>query len=311
VNRFQAATVRVPCSTSNLGSGFDTLGLALDRYLEARFEPGEGEGMEVVRTGTLADAGFDPGEDVLLQALQAGLTEAGIGSGLPGGRLRVDSEIPVARGLGSSAAASVAGWLLAQAVTGAPADPDGAFRTTLDREGHGDNAAPCAYGGLQAVVHALDRTRTLSLPIHPEVGIAYAAPATRVSTHRAREVLPARVSHGAAVAGLGRITALVQGLATADPELVGLGMKDDLHVPHRLALIPGAVNAMSAAAGVGAWGVTISGSGSGLLAFGAVDQAAAIAETLLEILSPGREPGSVAFAVRPERTGGRIVEVGG
>ena len=310
MSRFQAATVRVPCSTSNLGSGFDTLGLALDRYLDARFEPGDGEGLEVVRTGTLADAAFEPGADILLQTLQAGLAEAGLGWVLPGGRLRVDSQIPVARGLGSSAAASVAGWLLAQAVTGAAVDRDGAFRTTMDREGHGDNAAPCAYGGLQAVVHGGDRARPFSLPIHEEIGIAYAAPATEVSTRQARQVLPAKVGHGVAVAGLGRITALVQGLATADPELVGLGMKDELHVPHRLALIPGAVDAMSAAGDAGAWGVTISGSGSGLLAFGPVDQAAELAEILLQVLSPGRGPGSVAFAVRPERTGGRVVEAG-
>jgi len=298
--------VRVPGSTSNLGAGFDTLGLAVDRYLEASYEPGDGP-LEVVRTGTLESLELRPEEDLLMTALSQGLEAGGHEQELPGGRLVVDSEIPVARGLGSSAAASVAGWLLAQAIAGAKLDPEGAFQATRRQEGHGDNAAPCAFGGLQAVVDHQDRIRPLALPLHEEVGMAYAAPAGGISTQEARDALPGTVSHRVAVAGLGRLAALLRGLATADAELIRIGMQDELHVPHRLALIPGAVNAMSAAYDAGAWGVTISGSGSGLLAFSPVRQAADIAEVLLENLSPGREPGSVAFAVRPDRVGGRLL----
>ena len=154
--RPEAAAVRVPCSTSNLGPGFDTLGLALDRYLDARFHPSAEGGLTVARTGTLAELDVPDGDDLAVRAFRAGAEAAGWS---PRGTLSLASEIPLARGLGSSAAARVAGHALAQVASGEALDPRDAFRAAADGEGHGDNAAPAALGGFRGVVDAPDGLR--------------------------------------------------------------------------------------------------------------------------------------------------------
>ena len=294
------AQVRAPASTSNLGSGFDTLGLALNRYLRAVFEPG-GSDLEVARTGTFAALEEDPVPDLLATTFQRFVAEGG---GVPAGVLRVHSEIPLKRGLGSSAAALVAGHDLAAAALGRSSDTLASFRYASEQEGHGDNAAPCALGGLRAVVPGPDGLRPLALELSPNVGFAYAAPAVGIGTAEARAALPRHVPHATAVAGLGRLTALIRGLALGDPELIRAGVEDELHIPHRLPLIPGAFNAIAAGYEAGAWGVTVSGSGSGLLAMCAVADAPAVAEAMREVFSTGADdPRCVGFQLQPDFEG--------
>lgn len=295
------AEVRVPCSTSNLGSGFDTLGIALDRYLHAAFEPGGSE-LELERSGTLV--ALDE-ESIDLDYVASTFVRVLAAEGsTPTGILRVSSEIPVARGLGSSAAALVAGHDLALGALGLPSDPTESFRTAAEREGHGDNAAPCALGGLRAVVPGPDGLRTLALELSHDIGFAYSAPAAGISTAAARAALPRQVAHEVAVASLRRLAALLRGLALGDPELIRAGMEDELHVPHRLPLIPGAFNALGAGYDAGAWAVTISGSGSGLLALCAPDDAQTIAEAMKNVFSHGGDdPNAVGFALNPDWKG--------
>lgn len=293
------AAVRVPCSTSNLGSGFDTLGLALNRYLHASFEPGGGV-FEVERTGTLtALEGEATDRDHAASVFLSTLSARGV---VPKGLLRLHSEIPVARGLGSSAAALVAGHDLARGVQGLPSDPTASFRIACEREGHGDNAAPCALGGLRAVIPGEGGVRTLALELSSDVGFAYAAPAAGISTRAARAALPTHVPHEVAVAGLGRLAALLRGLALGDADLIRAGVRDELHVPHRLPLIPGAIEAMAAGYDGGAWGVTISGSGSGLIAMCAPDDAAAVAAAMENVFRSGGDD-AVGFALHPDFEG--------
>jgi homoserine kinase len=295
------AEVRVPCSTSNLGSGFDTVGLALDRYLRASFEPG-GSHLEVERRGTLTTLEGDAlDRDYTASTFLATLAREGI---TPSGVLRLDSEIPVARGLGSSAAARVAGHDLARGAMGLPSDPTASFRTVMEQEGHGDNAAPCALGGLRAIVPGDGGPRTLALELSSDVGFAYAAPGAGISTAAARAALPKHVAHEVAVACLGRLTALLRGLALGDAELIRAGMQDELHVPHRLPLIPGAFNAIGAGYDAGAWGVTISGSGSGLIALCSPDDAHAVAAAMRDIFSTGADDaGCSGLVLQPDFEG--------
>lgn len=298
----RAAGVRVPCSTSNLGAGFDTLGLALDRYLTAEFEPGDA-GLHVRRSGTLEGLGAADGDDLLLSTFKEVL--AGAGAAMDG-ELTVHSEIPVARGLGSSAAALVAGYALARAVVELDDAPEEAFRAAVRREGHGDNAAPCVFGGLQAVAPGPHSLQALPLELSDAIGFAYSAPSAPMSTSAARAALPKVVAHEIAVAALGRLEALTRGLALGDPELICIGFQDQLHVPYRLPLIPAAGDAMNAGREAGAWAVTISGSGSGLIAACPPEAAADVAHAMREVFAEGDDdPECVGFALKADLEGAR------
>ncbi|MEX0894005.1 MAG: homoserine kinase [Gemmatimonadota bacterium] len=298
-------TARVPASTSNLGSGFDALGLAVSRYLTVTWTPGD-EPLSVHYAGTLTGRGGDPRSDLAARALAAGLAEAGAPP--PGGRLQLDSAIPVERGLGSSAAAVAAGLTLAAAFLDQPLDRRVALERAVELEGHPDNAAPALLGGLVAITRdAAGRPLPFSLPLAPELAFAFAAPGSGVSTVSARQALPEAVPHGRAVAALGRAAALVHGLATADAQLLRAGFQDDLHVPYRLPLIPGGRAAIAAAMDAGAWAVTISGSGSGLFAVTAAERAAPVAAAMEDAFRAAG-PGAIGFVLDADHAGVRLVD---
>jgi homoserine kinase len=302
----------VPCSTSNLGAGFDCIGLALGRYLEATFTPANDGSLTVERSGTLAGLEIAPQDDALVAAMTERLAWR---DGLPSGLLRVHSEIPVGRGLGSSAAARLAGFALAVAALGEELDRVAAWLHVTAAEGHPDNAAPCALGGLVAVIPArrpghLD-VLPLPLPLSAEIGWAYAAPATEVSTARARSVMPAAVERDVAVDSIRRMAALGKGLETGNAELLAVGFDDHLHVPYRLPLIPTGERALAAARAAGAWAATISGSGSGLIAACPLDAAARVADAMAAAFRGGRpaspDDGVIAFVVEPDLDGAQIL----
>ncbi len=297
----QRAQVRVPCSTSNLGAGFDCLGLALDRYLRAEFVPADHE-LVVERTGSAAS--ISPDRDYVRDLFVAEL--ARLGNAQPRGTLILHSDIPVGRGLGSSAAAVVAGLLLAHAARGEQ-QPDRATLLELAEahEGHPDNVAPALFGGLVGAARdTAGRAHAFRLPLSDQIGFAFAAPDFEVPTPLARRALPDSVPHALAARALGRTAALLQGLAEADAHLLRLGFADELHVPYRLKLIPHAEDAFAAARAAGAWAVTISGSGSGLIALCARGTERTIADALASALHDERAAGQpIAFAARPDLTG--------
>lgn len=310
-----ACRVRVPCSTSNLGSGFDCIGLALNRYLEASFEPG-GTGLRLERCGTLAGLDMPAAEDRLAAAFVSGFQAIG---GAPDGTLRVTSEIPVARGLGSSAAAVVAGLVLARITAGRRLeldehafDPIDVVADAVALEKHPDNVGAALLGGLVAAIpRAREPGRSAAfdfqrLALSPDIGFAFAAPATAVDTGAARAALPETVTHAAAARSVARIAALLHGLATADAGCLRAGFDDELHVPFRLPRIPGAERALAAALAAGAWAATISGSGSGLIAACPAGAEAAVASVMKDSLG-GTAAGAIGFTLRPDAEGTRII----
>jgi homoserine kinase len=294
------AHIRVPASTSNLGAGFDCLGLALDRYLEVFFEPRAG-GLRIEREGTLAGLDVPLSQDVIARAFITRLRSQGVEAS---GVLRATSTIPTGRGLGSSAAGTVAGLALAAVVRHLDFNRDAEFVAASEIEGHPDNAAPAVYGGLVAVAREDGAPRAFPLPLSDRIAFAWAAPAVEISTRAARQALPAQVPFATAVDALSRVAALIRGLATGEPHLLRIGFVDALHVPHRLPLIPRAAEAMAAAHEAGAWAVTISGSGSGLLAVCTPGRAEAIALAMGEAFGRA-EDGVLAFAARPDPSGAR------
>jgi homoserine kinase len=305
-----AGWVRVPASTSNLGSGFDCIGLALSRYLTAEFVPGGTAGtIRLERRGTLrAIERISDHDDVFLRAFRKRLDTLGIKHS--GGTVTVDSEIPVGRGLGSSAAAVVGGLALASVVAGEPVPRElpavrTVLRDALEWESHLDNVAPALMGGLVAVAHdGAGNPHAFRLPLATSIAFAYAAPGVELETARARAVLPRTVPFGDAVHNLGALAALTTALATGNAELIPLGLADKLHVPYRLALIPGALEAFVAARKEGAWGVTISGAGSGVIALAAPDRAFDVADAMAAAFRRAAGPaGVVFFAAQPDLVG--------
>lgn len=149
--------------------------------------------------------------------------------------------------------------------------------------------------------------RTFSLPLSPTLAFVFAAPGIELPTAKARAALPASVSHAEATRAIGRTAALVRALETGDPELLAIGFADTMHVPYRLPMIPGGVEAVAAGMAAGAFGVTVSGAGSGLLAVmppaRAADVAAAMAVAFAQAAGPD---GVVTFTVTPDTEGARI-----
>ncbi len=281
------ATVHVPASTSNLGSGFDCIGMAVDRWLTASVMVDDaGTAVTMTRAGSLQSLSCAPTDDLIHDGFVAACARAGRAVP-PGITYDVTSSIPVARGLGSSAAALVAGAALADVALGLGLGVHGIATLVSQIEGHPDNASPAAFGGAMLGVANDDATAATpctyafsSLPVHASLAFVFAVPPLEVTTAAARAVLPTHVSFGDAICALQRSAALTHGLATGDAALLGRALDDVLHVPYRRTLVPGYDSVVAAARAAGAFGGTLSGSGSALVAIGRPADAHAIATAM-------------------------------
>jgi len=276
-------SVRVPASTSNLGPGFDCLGLALDLSLRARAQPRDADAHEITRTGEAACLRVPAARDLVVLGFERERVALGFSGHYS---FEVGSDIPIGRGLGSSGAALVAGALLARAIAGAPDERGALLERCVEIEGHPDNVAAALHGGLTLCT----RTRSghwtvLTPPLAPTIGIAVAWPAQALETPRARAALPEQVPFRDAAENPRRLAFLLEGLRRGDPELIAFGGEDRLHVPYRLPLLPGAAEALRRGRAEGAWLTTLSGAGSGLVALGppaAMEAVAAVMAAELE-----------------------------
>jgi homoserine kinase len=274
--------VRVPASTSNLGAGFDCVGMAVGRWLtvDARLERGGAPGVRLERHGTLEALALPPARDLVWRGFAAACRAAG--RRVPAGVvLRATSDIPLGRGLGSSAAALVAGAAAANALLGLGLSGDALFRLVAGIEGHPDNAAPAVYGGARLVVGSGNGgSVVVPVEVHRSLAFVFVVPDFAVATAKARAVLPRGVSFGTAVKAASRAAALVAGLARADAPLLAAALDDVLHVPHRRRLVRGYVAVVRAARAAGAFGATLSGSGSAIVAVASRARAAAVARAM-------------------------------
>jgi homoserine kinase len=252
-------TASVPATSANLGPGFDCFGLALDLCNEVAFEPGgrpgvtwEGEGAGELPTD---------GSDLVSRAIDA--TARYAGRRAPAGPIRGVNRIPLERGLGSSAAAAVAGVALANGVLGLGLEPTRVLEIAAGLEGHPDNAAAAVLGGFTMV---LDDQVVARFDPDPELRPALFVPAgVRVSTEAAREALPETVPHADAASNAGH-AALTAVALLHDPGLLPRAMRDRLHEDVRLALVP-EVSATSDRLREAGLAVCVSGSGPTLLVF--------------------------------------------
>jgi len=302
-------TVRVPASTSNLGAGFDCVGVAVDRWLTIHVTLGGDAQTTIERRGTLAALDLLPERDLIVRGFVAACEAAHFAA--PCVQIEADSAIPVGRGLGSSAAACVAGAFAANDLLALGFDADAIVNVAANIEGHPDNVAPAVHGGAVLGVRtaaAHDPTAggawyVAPLGVDPSLRLAFAIPDFEIATRAARSVLPRDVEFATAVDAAARAAALVAGLASADRSLLRAGFDDVLHVPHRRALVPGYDAVVAAAIAHGAYGATLSGSGSSLVAVAPASRAAAVAAAMCDawrgigvvaeaLVSAGEVPGA-------------------
>lgn len=281
------AAVRVPASTSNLGGGFDCVGMAVDRWLTASATiEDDTHGVTISRAGSLRALQCAPTDDLVFAGFGAACRRRG--RPVPAGLAFVtSSQIPVARGLGSSAAALVAGAALADMLLQLELGHHGVAMLVSQLEGHPDNATPAVFGGAMLGVSRDDAlgahpcTYVLSsLPVHDSLAFIFAVPPLEVTTASARAVLPTQVAFGDAVLAVQRSAALVHGLAIGDADLLARALDDVLHVPYRRTLVPGYDAVVAGAIAAGAFGGTLSGSGSAMLAVGRQSDADGIATAM-------------------------------
>lgn len=221
--------ITVPCTSANLGSGFDVLGLALSMKAEFKFELNETTWIEG------CDQQYANEDNLVVQSFNAVYKKAN--QPAPNLHCIIDSPIPLARGLGSSSACICAGVLAANYFLGNLYNLEECFQIASDLEGHPDNVAPCLYGGLMASTKKDNVWITTPLEISDQLKFYACIPDFELSTKQSREVLPAQVKHSDAVLNLSRLAFLIQGLKTANQEFLSLGFMDLLHQPYRFPLI--------------------------------------------------------------------------
>ena len=267
--------VSAPATTANLGPGYDCLGMALDIWNTVEVEPLPGGERPSVSVSGEGERELEAGPGNLVYRSMEFLYRE-LARPMPPLQVRCDNEIPLARGLGSSAAAIAGGRVAATALANMTGDGGGfAARDLLEMaatiEGHPDNVAAAVMGGLQLVVtEAQDNGQSTLYTVPVSVPAAIHAvlfiPDVRIATADARAVLPRQLPAPDAVHNMARVALLVAGMATNHPEYLSVATQDKLHQPYRQPLFPAMKLLIKAALDAGALGAFLSGSGSTVLA---------------------------------------------
>lgn len=310
--------VEVPATIANLGAGYDCLGLAVDLELRVELEVFASGGgseppveLEVVGDG-VGEIATGRGNR-FIEGLSAGLRDLRVErpSGI-GWRIRMENHVPLARGLGSSGAAAVAGLLAAEALAGAAAPGPG--RPLLDRlldratalEGHSDNVAPALLGGFVASL----APAAYRFDAPADLRVVLLVPELRLSTPRMRAILPESVPRADAVANLARVALGVAGIASGDWSVLARLTEDRLHEPYRAAAYPQLPFIVAAARAAGALGACLAGGGSTVAAFtlgpSADADAKRIGEAMAAVAAAHDLPAAVRV-VRARNEGARIL----
>ena len=257
--------VRVPASSANLGPGFDCLALALSLYHSLVVTEGPGEGVVVSAAGEGARELPLDETNIVVQAMRTVFAEHAYSAG----RISIESqnEIPLSRGLGSSAAAVLAGMAAASLLAGGEIDQREIMALASAAEGHPDNVAASLVGGFCAVSSAADGfPEFIHLPVPETLGVVVVVPEFTVDTRLAREVLPDSLPFSDAAQNTGRAALLTAAMAAGRADLLHLAMEDRLHQVYRSTLVPGLDSVVGAAREAGAYGAALSGSGPTVLA---------------------------------------------
>ncbi|MCS6954379.1 MAG: homoserine kinase [Bryobacterales bacterium] len=255
--------LRVPASSANLGPGFDALGLALGLYLECRFRPSASLAIQASgRDAALISAN----EDNLIWQTTLAVARS-VRREVAGIELAIRNEIPIGKGLGSSAAAHTAGVVIASELLGLDWGPERILEEAARREGHPDNVAACVLGSVVATaVDSSGNACAVRLELPASVGVAVVVPDFRLPTSQARSVLPETYSRNDAIFNVQRAALLVAALAAGSTRAFPTAIEDRLHQPYRLGLVPGLEEILRLRA-PGLLGCCLSGAGPSILVF--------------------------------------------
>ena len=260
--------VRVPASTSNLGPGFDCFGLALKLYLtvSATAVPDAVEPCRVTTTGSKENEALPRNAvNLIYRAMSFAAQREGIS--LPPVELTVHNEIPLASGLGSSAAAIVAGIKLSALITGKSISDQSILNYATEFEGHPDNVAASIFGGFLASCIRSDGTVLSTRFDWPaQIRVVVVSPHSQLPTHVARAALPRTITRLDAVHNLQRTAIFTAAIAQQRYDLLWEAMRDRLHQPHRESLVPGLAEALALPRMPGLLGVALSGAGPSIVA---------------------------------------------
>jgi homoserine kinase len=296
--------VRVPASSANLGPGFDHLGLALAQYTTVTVTAGTSgaPGVSGLDAALLAEA-----PNLVEDAMQRLAHEARLR--LPPHTLHVENGIPVARGMGGSAAAVVGGLLAANALLDEPFDrlseeiEDPILQLATAIEGHEDNVAAALYGGIMVA----DGGIAFPLSDGSDLRAVLFVPEVTLLTSQARAALPPAIPHRDAVRNVGNVAMLVAALIDREYEVLGRFMRDRLHQPYRATLIPWLVPLIAASEAAGAYGACLSGAGPCVLALVRPAQAKRVAAAMRETAAQHGWPGNV-LTLAIDDTGATVTE---
>lgn len=264
--------IRVPGTSANCGPGFDCLGLAATIYNDLEFTLLEEDSLTIEAHGDGAETIPTDEKNIVWKAARMVVERSGNADKFKGAILKMNNQIPMSRGLGSSAAAIVAGLTAANEILEKPFGKKEILKFATEIEGHPDNVAPAIYGGF--TISTVDRGRVQTFSFLPKIKLklVVAVPEFHLSTRVARQVLPKSISIKDAVFNIGRASMLVAALMQGKENFLATAFDDALHQPYRTKLVPGMQEVFQAAKKAGALGVCLSGAGPCLMAFSAAQK---------------------------------------
>jgi homoserine kinase len=309
----RSVSVEAPGTIANLGAGYDCLGLAvalpLQVTVDATTAPSDQSSIDLTVHGDCIGELPEDRSNRFIVALEAGLSELGFGNfDRIGWKVEMTNPIPLERGLGSSAAATVAGLVAAGGLSERDLDMATALRLATRIEGHPDNISPVLLGGLVASIALEDRVEAVRLDPPRNLQVVAWIPERKLPTSEMRRVLPDAVPRADAVANLTRVAVGVAGLASGRMDVLGLLTQDRLHEPYRAKVYPELPELVAAARAAGALGACLAGAGSTVVAFvDATDESAAdqVGAAFRATASRLGQPGRLAV-LTPRPVGARV-----
>lgn len=260
--QLERVRIRVPASTANLGPGFDTLGMALNLYAWIELERAANTSFELY--GDQLNGIPTDKSNLIYQVAQMVFNEAGVF--VPELAIRMYTDIPLTRGLGSSASAIVGALAAANALIGNPLSKDRLFQLATKLENHPDNVGASLFGGIISAIWNGQQAAHVRIQPDDRIEVLVAVPEFQLSTEKARGILPSQFSKADAIFNISHASVLVAALCTGQLDMIRLAMKDKVHQPYRASLIPGMERILEEAVHHGALGVALSGAGPTLLA---------------------------------------------